>query len=277
MKILSAIGGFFVRIGRWIKETAWIQPLLIVGAIFGVIFSIPYVINGVKGLFDEGDAANKYFSKYQLSLKNADVIPDGESTGTSKVDVLFSYLEEDNSAAIISTYGEQFFVAFVEEDSSSCEELYGGLKTFQEKWAANNAEFANLEGRFKLLTVYTDSISEVDDETDLFDQVWLNHYSLFETLSSGYLKDTFYARNKAYNQTNYESAFVSDKLDVCPMNSPLVMYFDFTENNPIADQKVIGLSDIIFSVDGSTELEKARTLKNCWAHIDVFGEIRTNN
>ena len=43
MKVLSAIGGFFARIGRWIKETAWIQPLLIVGAIFAVIFAIPHV------------------------------------------------------------------------------------------------------------------------------------------------------------------------------------------------------------------------------------------
>ena len=40
MVVLRAIGGFFARIGRWIKETAWIQPLLIVGAIFAVIFAI---------------------------------------------------------------------------------------------------------------------------------------------------------------------------------------------------------------------------------------------
>jgi hypothetical protein len=42
MKVLKAIGDFFVRIWRWIKETAWVQPLLIVGAIFAIIFSIPY-------------------------------------------------------------------------------------------------------------------------------------------------------------------------------------------------------------------------------------------
>lgn len=278
MKILSAIGGFFVRIGRWIKETAWIQPLLIVGAIFAVIFSIPYVIDGVEGLFDESDAANKYFLKYQLSLKNADVIPDGKAVGTSKVDELFTYLEDDTKTdELVTKYGEKFFVAFVEEDSATCEELYGGLKTLQEKWADNNPEFSDLDGKFKLFTVYTDAISEVDDETNLFDQVWLNHYSLFETLSSGYLKDTFYARNKGYNQSSYETAFVSDKLDTCPMSAPTVMYFDFSDENLIADQKVTGLSDVLFTVDGSTDLERARTLKNCWAHTDIFGEIKNNN
>ncbi len=277
MKILSAIGTFFVRIGRWIKETAWIQPLLIVGSIFAVIFSIPYVIDGVESWFDESDASNKYFLKYQLSLKGADVIPDGKNIGSSKVDEFFTYLEEDNAEDIKEKYGDRFFIAFVEENSATVEELYGGFKTFQEKWAEKNPEFAGLKGKFKLYTVYTDAISEEDDETNLFDQVWLNHYSVFETLSSGYLKDTFYARNKNYNQSNYETAFVSDKLDSCPMSAPTVMYFDFTEDNLVADQKVVGLSDIIFTVDGSTNLEKARTLKNCWAHTDIFGEIKSVN
>ncbi|HHT66970.1 MAG TPA: hypothetical protein GX010_01910 [Erysipelotrichaceae bacterium] len=274
MKILRAIGGFFVRIWRWIKETAWIQPLLIVGAIFAVIFSIPYIIDGVKGMFDESDAANKYFSKYQLSLKNADVIPDGKTIGTSEVDELFSCLDENNSDEVVASYGDRFFLAFVVKDSAPCKELYGGLKTFQEKWSSNNAEFSNLEGKFKLYTIYTDSVSKVDDETNLFDQVWLNHYSVFETLSSGYLKDTFYARNKDYNQSNYESAFVSDKLDSCPMSAPLVMYFDYTDDNLVTNQKVKGLSDIIFSVDGSSELDKARTLRDCWSHTGIFGEIK---
>ena len=94
MKVLRAIGAFFARIGRWIKETAWIQPLLIVGAIFAVIFAIPHIIDGVKGWFDESDAANKYFAKYQLSLENADVIPEGKHTGTSEVDTFFTSLEK---------------------------------------------------------------------------------------------------------------------------------------------------------------------------------------
>ena len=41
MKILKVIATPFVALWRWIKETAWVQPLLIVGCIFAVIFSIP--------------------------------------------------------------------------------------------------------------------------------------------------------------------------------------------------------------------------------------------
>ena len=277
MKILSAIGGFFARIGRWIKETAWIQPLLIVGAIFAVIFAIPHIIDGVKGWFDESDAANKYFNKYSLSLANA-VEEEGAFIGTSKVDELLTNIEEGNDEKITSQYGQRFFLAFVEENSSTCKELYGGLKMFQDKFSKND-EFKGLEGSFKLLTIYTDTTEDIDDETvNLFDRVWSNHYSLFETMADGtYLPNTFYAKNKNYSKTNYESAFISESLSECPISEPLLMYFDYTDANVVPNKKLKGLSDVIFTVDGSSDLEKARTLKNCWAHTDIFGELKKNS
>ena len=274
MKVLRAIGGFFARIGRWIKETAWIQPLLIVGAIFAVIFAIPHIIDGVKGWFDESDAANKYFAKYQLSLDKAD-----QGKGESEVDELFNYIQDQKSDEIKSKYGERFFLAFVQEDNATCKDLYGGLKMFQDKWAdKKEGEFKGLEGEFKLLTVYTDSVSEDDETVNLFNEVWVNHIELFEDFGrNGYLANTFYAKNKSYNDDNYINSFIgSSDTKTCPMSAPLVMYFDFSSANPIQNQRIVGLSDVLFSVDGSSDLEKARTLKNCWSHKDIFGEIKNN-
>jgi hypothetical protein len=136
-----------------------------------------------------------------------------------------------------------------------------------------------MKGNFKLITIYTDSVSTVDDETNLFDTVWSNHYELFEDLSrEHYLENTFYAQNKSYNTDKYSSAFISSsEQKPCPMSTPLVMFFDYTEENLIQSQKVKGLSDVIFTVDGSSDLERARTLKNCWSHSDIFGEIKNHN
>ena len=149
---------------------------------------------------------------------------------------------------------------------------------FQDKFSKND-EFKGLEGSFKLLTIYTDTTEKVNDEdVNLFDRVWSNHYSLFETMADGtYLPNTFYAQNKNYSKTNYESAFISESLSECPISEPLLMYFDYTDGNKVVNQKVKGLSDVIFSVDGSSDLEKARTLKNCWAHTDIFGELKKSN
>ena len=167
MKVLSAIGRFFARIGRWIKETAWIQPLLIVGAIFAVIFAIPHIINGVKGWFNDSDSTNAFYAQYRLSLSGADNIKTGEDVGSSEVDKFFTYLADSSKEEdLIKMVGkERFFVAFVEKDSSSAEDLCGGLKTLRDKW--NNAEFKDSladKGSFKLITIYTDTKNNDDEK-----------------------------------------------------------------------------------------------------------------
>ena len=50
MKFLKILDTPFVKLWGWIKDTAWVQPLLIVGCIFGVIFSIPYISKGIQNL-----------------------------------------------------------------------------------------------------------------------------------------------------------------------------------------------------------------------------------
>ena len=159
---------------------------------------------------------------------------------------------------------------------------------FQDKWAdKKEGEFKKsdtlkLEGEFKLITIYTDAVSEDDDTVNLFNEVWVNHMELFEDFArSDYLETTFYAKNKNYKTDNYINSFVgSSDTKTCPMSAPLVMYFDFSANNPFKKagtvDRIAGLSDVIFSVEGSSDLEKARTLKNCWAHADIFGEIKNN-
>ena len=85
MVVLRAIGSFFAKIGRWIRDTAWVQPLLIVGGIFAIIFSIPYITKWVKTWGDSTSAYQKYYNKTSLSLKNVD-------EGESEVDGIFQYL-----------------------------------------------------------------------------------------------------------------------------------------------------------------------------------------
>ena len=279
MKILSAIGRFFARIGRWIKETAWIQPLLIVGAIFAVIFAIPHIINGVKGWFSDSDSTNTFYAQYRYSLTGADKIKTGETAGSSQVDKLFTYLADPNAEQdVIKMVGkERFFIAFIEKDGSSAEDLYKGLKTLRDKW--NNAEFANDlkdKGSFKLITIYTDTVN--NDDENLFDQVWVNHYGLFEDLADGNnLPNTYYAKNNGWKAEKYASNFIvsDEKTDECPMSTPLLMYFDFTDDNPNTNQTVNGISDVIFSVEGDSDVEKARMLKDCWTHSEQFGKITT--
>ena len=272
MKILSAIGRFFARIGRWIKETAWIQPLLIVGAIFAIIFAIPHVIRGVQGWFSSSNDANKFFAQYRLSLTGADK-DNNEFGGSSDVDKFLSYIDAgDKKEEVVKIAGgERFFVAFIKKGAA--DDLSKGLKEFRDNFG-KNSEFKNLNGKFKLLTIYTDTTN--DDDENLFDMTWRNHYSLFEDMANGnFLPTTPYAVNNSYSADKYASNFVTkESEDKCPMNTPLVMYFNYSEEYEVENQKVKGLSDVLFSVEGGSDLEKARTLKRCWSHVEEFKDIK---
>ena len=277
MKVLSAIGRFFARIGRWIKETAWIQPLLIVGGIFAIIFAIPHVINGVKSWFSESDAANKFYAQYSLSLSGAE-------KGTSEVDKLFTNIYEGKKDEITKgkAENERFFLAFVQKNNSSAKDLYSGIKMFKDRFNSN-AEFKGLDGKFTLKVIYTDTTN--DDDENLFDMVWNNHYELFEEMSdSSFLPKTYYAINNEFGVEKYESNFLStSSMDECPMSTPLMMYFDYSGsltdpsndyyNAEVNYNAVEGLSDVLFSVDGSSDLEKAYVLRDCWSHAKSFGSI----
>ena len=158
MVVLRAIGRFFARIGRWIKDTAWIQPLLIVGGIFAIIFSIPYLTKWVKSWFNEESASEKYFSSKKLSLKNAD-----KDQGKSEADDLFRYLDayskDEQTADQEKKFGKKFFI----------------IKISLVNINRNTVEFVNFEDVITVLFIHC--TNEVNDGFG-------NHTSLLFLLSN---------------------------------------------------------------------------------------------
>lgn len=169
MKILRAIGHFFAKIGRWIANTAWVQPLLIVGGIFAIIFSIPYIKKGFEGLFSNStNAKYQWYKDRSLSLEE-----------NGQADRLLEYLEfynTDNSAKIKSEFGSKFVLIFAKESCSGCEEGIVGYEN-----AVNN-------GYVKDFKLYSIIVDQMDDEGKeyLAKPIYAKHTGLFETLVEYY-------------------------------------------------------------------------------------------
>lgn len=68
-KVVNAIGKFFVSIWNWIKNTAWVQPLLIVALIFGVIFSIQPISNAIKAAQQSTKELN-FYNSHRITYEN---------------------------------------------------------------------------------------------------------------------------------------------------------------------------------------------------------------
>lgn len=78
-KFFIAIGRFFKKIWEWIKSTAWVQPLLIVAVIFGIIFSINPIANAIKEAV-EADDTGEFFEDHNIKYNELYVkLPDQDS------------------------------------------------------------------------------------------------------------------------------------------------------------------------------------------------------
>ena len=272
MFILRAIGNFFVRIGRWIKNTAWIQPLLIVGGIFAIIFSIPYISKWVGSWFTSDTASEKYYSSKKISLKKAE-------DGNSDVDKLFSYLadhENSENAKAKAKYGDKFFVTLVQDGCAGCDDRYGGFKTLEENW--NKGEFTGLDGSFKLFTIYVDDTN--DDGENLFENVYNRPdvQEMFERAIEG-LQDQDkhpYASNSSTSSSyasDLENLIIPDEI-----STPTTFLIDFTAEGKEHAKWTSknGIREVLFSfegTDGNDDFAKARTLRNAWTNKDSQDNI----
>lgn len=81
-KFFKAIGRFFKAIGNWIKNTAWVQPVLIVTIVFAVMFSFSSnspLMKWIKSL-SNSDTTGQFFDKHKVTYDSlySDIYVDGE-------------------------------------------------------------------------------------------------------------------------------------------------------------------------------------------------------
>lgn len=261
--IFGAIGRFFARIGRWIKETAWVQPLLIVGGIFAIIFSIPYLTKWVKSWFNDESASEKYYSSKKVKLDNAE-------DHNSDVDKLFDFLESysEGKADEISKgkakWGDKFFLTLVQESCSSCEDRYGGFKTLEDNW--NSGSLDGLDGKFKFYTIYVDTKN--NDGDNLFEKVYERDTvnAMFEETIS-YMSGEF--ADHPYKDNSGESSYTTSLESLTnreEISTPTTFLIDLTDSAPDWTSPH-GVREVLFSFDGiggSDNIAKARTLHHAW-------------
>lgn len=293
MILLKAIGAFFVKVWRWIKETAWVQPLLIVGAIFAIIFSIPYITKWVQSFSGEG--SGQFFKNYDISINNEEF---NQGVAVTAADELAQGLYEyssraydDASARATTTadyktftdkYGEKFFLVFYKEDNSSSDNIESGLRYLKEKW--NNSAY-NLSANddtalgFKLWAINTSYVSDNDSNYTItiggqsaFNRFLYVNSNLFNTAGPELYKASYRTR-ASVSETSYDqfalnntSSSTANPLSEFPL--PCVCLVDFSSKAIAAGRA--GLSEVLFSVSGDSELNRATLLLNMWNHTDEY-------
>ena len=269
MIVLRVIGKFFARIGRWIRDTAWVQPLLIVGGIFGIIFSIPHITSWVQSWFKEGNASESFYDNYSLSFS-------GIADGDSEVDEIFQYMEamEDqhnsaNSEIInkgMKKFGKKFFLSWYKDGCADCETNYKGYKTLKNNWNKNEFTFEGEKEDFKFFTI---DVAATNSDGDFYFEKYVQktakYDNIFESAVDLWNPYVQYGHISSYD-------FLMEKDTV--FTAPTTFLVDFT-NAPNVDWDFqYGVTEIFCQIKGkdnkSDSYALARTLWDCWNHNGIF-------
>ena len=286
MNILKAIGGLFGRLWRWIKETAWVQPLLIVGAIFAVIFSIPHITEWVGSLGI--GSASAYYTDFKLTLEKENTTPNEYPSAADKLtkalwdnsnlnnnidqQVVATYPEYQavlNESGVTQEYGEKFFLFYVGKECTNCEAIQPGVKALQDDWGVR---YIPSDGRsFKLYTIFSDDESTNDDSFENEDgKAFVRYLDKFLDLGYWYeiggrlTDETPYKTNANVSDTDYENLANADHDGFA---TPTILLIDFSKEAFELGRP--GVSEVLFGVTGSDKFAKAELLMDMWNHTDV--------
>ena len=259
MKILRAIGAFFAKIGRWIAGTAWVQPLLIVGGIFGIIFSIPYIKKGIEGLqVDNTDYKYLYYKDHSLSLSE-----------NGKADKLLGYLENfstEDQANIRKEFGSQFLLTFVQKNCANCKECVAGYK-----------DYASRNSKFKLYSILVDKTNSDGDY--LAKDLLIKHSDLLTQLagSFGEANDDYpLFKNKPATKSSIGDKVAQfDKLTDPQENFDTPFTFMVDLDGCDSNFSNNGITQIVFNyvdlIDGTVnKVTKSNLVRDMWTYKGIF-------
>lgn len=284
IKFLKILATPFVALWRWIKETAWVQPLLIVGCIFAVIFSIPYISQGIQNLNNKSEDSLAYYKSHLLSMNGA---YKGESSNKaemflSKISELqtswYSIIEEkatEEDTKFVDDfkqeYGEKFFFVIGKSECDACSNISEALEYLEQNqptYDISNYKMYSIIADEEL----TDDPKEYQDES-AFQMINGRQTSAFETLyTSGYYG--FYSENieTASERTSFVTKLDTLHEDASKMEVPLVCMFDLTED-ALKDKNPYAISQLFYTLEGEDKFDKALQLANCWLYRgDVFSK-----
>jgi hypothetical protein len=275
MIILKAIGAFFVKIWRWIKETAWVQPLLIVGAIFAVIFSIPYITNWANSF--TLNSTNSFYNAQKMNLEGEKDDKSGDSasaadelTNSITANTIDNFYVNGSKTVFDDTakkYGEKFFLIFADSTNTASKSAETGFKYLRDNWG-KYAYNPTDKGTFQYYTIFKDDTSTTNDDYKdkgtAFERYLSIHVDLFQTTMQKLMTCPYKAR-ASVGDDNY-AKYGFDGSDYSSFPIPSIALVDYSQ--VAIDSGRAGLSEVLFTISGDNDTTKASLLLDMWNHCD---------
>ena len=287
-KVLKVIGTPFIKLWTWIKETAWVQPLLIVGIIFAVIFSIPSITSWVQS-WNFGSDTYTFLQNKKLSLEGMTDVPSGQAADffSSYVSAREKWINDDKEGARndMKAYvgdSNKMILFFVAEDDTGASVNESANYLVNEGWSnLVTAEFPEAPA-FQYQAIFTDQTIDLGDDDDTYKDKNPFAYLWQSADYQQFVEDAYFVTTVSPYYINLEEASAKTTLKNNAEN--IVSSSNYTSN--LAYYVTIDLTDtnttdniitnVFFEITGADKYEKAEFLSEAWTNSEDF-EIKTKN
>jgi len=272
----------FVAVGRWVKDTAWVQPLLIVGVIFGIIFSIPSISKAIQEATAETDI--EWYALKQLSLDgtaNKDSAADTFFEDYVKAQEYWSENNHDEARNVMKKYSneDRFILFFVQSDCSTCEDTQEAAEYLVDNWDAliNNETSATYMG-FSYQSIICDQVVENNEQYETrkpFEYLYgnSNYYQFIYDANTAGTKSNYYrfGTESSTIKSNLENLVKLDEASQTfssNFQTPMIVEINLTEDN----KSEYIISNILYKLIGDDVYERSEFLVKLWKRKDVFSD-----
>lgn len=270
----------FIKLWNWIKETAWIQPLLIVGIVFGIIFSISPIVKACST--EDTEKEYTFYADRELKLEKvftdidnceaAEVLTNIYNADLACGENFEKYESAEAKAAIEKLPAKKFFLMFYSKECDACKNSSEAFEYLVENWGegyfkTNKNDSTAAQEKFEMYTINTlEQVKNEEDKDEVaFPEILENIPEFFEEAGAEVRSSPYYINGKldATNLTNFSDA----NQDAFPV--PSLLLIDFS------NASARGYQQLTFTIPGKNSgtgaADKAMTLMDCWNGAEDFG------
>lgn len=146
---------------EWFKSAAWLQVLLIVAIVVGVVVAIPYIVQGISDLVSSNNS--HFYESREITYDDFVNMINGNdpnrADGYVGDGVYTASTAPSNYQDLVSTEQEGFVLMFVKANCDNCD----SIQWYLENWYNN---FNRTDGINQNLRLYTIDVSYVPDDAD---------------------------------------------------------------------------------------------------------------
>lgn len=214
---------------EWFKSAAWLQVLLIVGVVVGIIVAIPFIVQGIVNASNK-TTTSEFYSNHEITYSQFEKYLTGDDTSCNGI------IGKDDNSLQGDENKEGFVVMFYKSNCSTCDTL----QPYLEKWYDQTNKDSNINGNLKFYTIDVSWVKGDKDATESKEKNNADYKNDSITLQQEFdvqqaVVDVYTsekAANPAYDNTSVTEVTLNTRLDGLTDGGtiPTPCFITFTKN-----------------------------------------------